>query len=440
MKPEQGPQEQPDRHPKRREEPVGRALARREEPDPGDLAGRDPDRRTVARREEPDQRGPARGEEPSQRILARRDAFSAARDLYVNVPREKPPALPPNPDGGHVYRRERSLFMQYVNPEILACYGKDVTRGDTDQIMAQALRATRLAVLLTDAYLIFPSSYIFELPWFGIFLDRIEPLIHEGLVRHTSPTPELTAYREIKVREYRRDENNPYSTSQRFHTFSDLAWYPRFGKPTAVGIADLWGKALAPEGDLSGVVHSVARAWRRPYGRVAGIMAKAPERLEGQAFVKRFVEKTLPGPVPGDADSLLAQFLSAAYLRCYVHDLDSAILTDLPIGPLSCKLDESMEDMKGRVLSSRRLDLALRWLRVDHFVHCGASWKELVLLRSSPEFGMITSMLYGSGSANAFRFAIIGASRSRHFGPAVTCGDALSNAAVVADHLARLLG
>jgi hypothetical protein len=99
-----------------------------------------------------------------------------------------------------------------------------------------------------------------------------------------------------------------------------------------------------------------------------------------------------------------------------------------------------MEDMKGRLLSSRRLDLALRWLRVDHFVHRGATWKELILLRSSPEFGMITSMLYGSGSANAFRLAIIGASRSRHFDPAVTSGDALSNVAVVADELARMIG
>ncbi|MEU8266786.1 hypothetical protein AB0B89_06420 [Sphaerisporangium sp. NPDC049002] len=370
-----------------------------------------------------------------QRVLARRDAFTAARDLSVNILMDRPATA----DEGS-YRRERSLFIQYVNPEILACYGKDVTRGDVGQILTQALRATRLAVLLTDAYLIFPSSYMFELPWFDVFLAGIEPLIHEGLIRHTSRTPELTAYQDTKVREYRRDERNPYSTSHRVHIEPDLAWYPHFGKPTSAGIADQWSAALAPEGGLSGVVHAVARAWHRPYERVARIMAKSPERLEGQAFVKRFVERTLPGPVPDDADSLLGLFLSAAYLRSYVRDLDTAILTDLPIGRLSCELDDSMEDMKGRVLSSRRLDLALHWLRVDHFVHRGASWKELVLLRSSAEFGMITSLLYGSGSANAFRLAIIGASRSRHFGPAVTCGDALSNVAVVADQLARMPG
>ncbi|MFC4531343.1 hypothetical protein [Sphaerisporangium dianthi] len=415
-----------------------------------------------------------------QRVAARRDAFTAARDLHVTIVREgregregpredreryvrrEPPgdvsparpatfgaagrASPGTDDrGAGGYRRERSLFMHYVNPEILACYGRDATRdataGGAAGVLAQALRATRLAVLTTDAYLIFPSSYMFELPWFGVFLDHIAPLVHEGLVRHTSPTPELTAYRDLKVREYRRDERNPYSAPPPGLRFEpELTWYPRFGGPTAAGIAELWLRALVPGGELSGVVHAVARAWHRPYGRVESILAKSPDRLEGQAFVTRFVARTLPGPVPRDAESLLALFLSAAYVRCYVHDLDTAILMDLPIGPLSCLNGDSEEEMKGRVLSSRRLDLALQWLRVDHFVHRTATWKELVLLRSSPEFGIITSMLFGSGSANAFRLAIIGASRSRHFGPAVTCGDALSNVAAVADRMTRTLG
>ncbi|WP_214412232.1 hypothetical protein [Sphaerisporangium fuscum] len=369
-----------------------------------------------------------------QHVAARRDAYVAGRDLHVNV------TWPARPDDGQAYRRERSVFLQYINPEILACYGKDVTRDDAGRILEQALQATRLAVLVTDAYLIFPSSYIFELPWFDVFLGRIEPLVHEGLVRHTSPTPELTAYRDIKASEYRRDERNPYSAPSPRQVLPDLAWHPRSGRPTAAGIAELWREALVPDGGLSGVVHAVVRATRRPYRRVEGVLAKSPERLEGQAFVKRFVERTLPGPLPGDAGSLLGLFLSAAYLRCYVRELDTTILTDLPIGPLSCTLDGSAEDMKGRVLSSRRLDLALRWLRIDHFVRCGASWKELILLRSSPEFGMITSMLFGNGSADAFRLAIIGASRSRHFDTAVTCGDALSNLAVVADHLTPMLG
>ena len=375
--------------------------------------------------------------EPEQRVVARRDAFTAARDLYVEVtPERRPPA---GLDGENPYRRERSLFIQYVNPEILACYGKDATGGDARRIVEDALGATRLAVLLTDAYLIFPSSYMFELPWFEVFLREIEPLVHAGLVRHTSPTPELAAYRDIKAREYRGDDSNPYSTSRRPRVEPDLAWYPHVGTPTALGMADLWRQALAPEGGLAGVVQAVARAWHRPCGDVESVMATSPDRLEGRAFVRRFVERTLPLPVPGDAGSPLALFLSAAYLRCYLRDLDTAILTDLPAGPLSCELDDSAQDMRGRVLSSRRLDLALTWLGVDRFVHRGATWKELVSLRSSPEFGMITSMLYGSGSADTFRLAIIGAGRSHHFGPATTCGDALSNVAAVADRLASMI-
>ncbi|MET8140693.1 hypothetical protein ABZU32_10325 [Sphaerisporangium sp. NPDC005288] len=421
-----------------------------------------------------------------QRVAARRDAYTAGRDMHVTVVREPPgpsgalaPARPGvsrapgraardgrgaasgqrgttydgvgttydgtmyegrEGDERGVYRRERSLFMHYVNPEILACQGRDATGHDTGRILEQALRTTRLAVLLTDAYLIFPSSYMFELPWFAVFLERMAPLVREGLVRHTSPTPELTAYRDLKAREYRHDERNPYSAPPpRLRSAPEPMWYPRFGRPTAAGITELWVRALAPGGDLTGVVHAMARAWRRPHGRVANILAKSPDRLEGQAFVARFVARTLPAPVPGDAGSLLALFLSAAYLRCYVRDLDTAVLMDLPIGPLSCRLGET-EEMKGRVLSSRRLDLALRWLRVDHFVHRTATWKELVLLRSSPEFGMMTSMLFGNGSADAFRLAVIGAGRSRRFGPAVTCGDALSNVAAVVDRMARTLG
>ncbi|MDH2429119.1 hypothetical protein [Sphaerisporangium sp. TRM90804] len=385
---------------------------------------------------------PGQVPERGQGVVARRDAYAAARDMYVNVLLQGPRAGAGwARDGAHGYRRERSLFIQYLNPEILACYGKDVARGDATQVLTQALTATRLAVLLTDAYLIFPSSYMFELPWFDVFLGCIDPLVHEGLVRHTSPTPELAAYRDMKAREYRRDETNPYVSpaSRHVRVEPDLGWYPRHGRPTTDGIADLWGKALAPEGELSAVVHAVARAWHRPYRRVEKIMSRSPERLEGQAFVPRFVRGTLPGPVPGQAGTLLGLFISAAYLRCYVRDLDTAILTDLPLGPLSCALDGSEHDMGGRVLSSRRLDLALRWLRVDHFVHRGASWKELIRLRSSPEFGMIASMLYGNGSADAFRLAIIAAGRSRHFRPAATCGDALSNVAAAADHLARAL-
>ncbi|RCG22750.1 hypothetical protein DQ384_34660 [Sphaerisporangium album] len=387
-------------------------------------------------------------------MVARRDAFTAARDLSVNLTRDVSVNLtrdlsvnlmperslsvaerPAGMEGG--YRRERPVFIQYVNPEILACYGKDVVADDAAPVLEQALTATRLAVLLTDSYLLFPSSYIFEVPWFGVLLAHMEPLVRQGLMRHTSPTPELTAYRDRKAREFRQDARNPYASTRPIHVHPDLRWHPRFGDPIAPVIAEQWKKELGPGGELTGLAHTVARAWDRPYERVAHIMAASPKRLEGQAFVRRFVERTLPAPVPSQARNRLAQFLSAAYLRCYLHDLDTAILTDLPLGPLSCGLHGSANGTRGRLLSYRRLDLALRWMRVDGFVHHKASWKELVRLRSRPEFGVIASMLYGSGSADAFRLAVVRAGGSRRFSPAQTCGDALSNVAAVADHLAR---
>ncbi|MBB5628292.1 hypothetical protein [Sphaerisporangium krabiense] len=386
------------------------------------------------------------GHMAGQRVLARGDAFTAARDLSVNVTLGGTPVTPDGTAAARrteaaregTHRRERPLFVQYLNPEILACYGRDAAGRDAEAAMRQALDATRLAVLLTDSYLLFPSSSMFELPWFGVFLGNLTPLVHEGLVRHTSTTPELSAYRERKAREYRGDRGNAYARAGPLRVAPDLAWYPRFGDPTATGIAEMWKRAVTPDGDLSGLVRTLARAWGRPYDQVAAVMAASPDRLDGQAFVRRFVERTLPAPVPDQARGRLAQFVSAAYLRCYVRDLDASLLTDLPLAPLSCGLDETEDGLRGRVLSYRRLDLALRWLRVDEFVHDGATWRELVLLRSRPEFGVITSTLYGSGSADAVRCAVVRAGAG--LDPALTCGQAVSNVAAVAERLARAPG
>lgn len=376
-----------------------------------------------------------------QRIMARRDAFVAARDLYVGVlldkfSRESPFAA----GGGDAYRRERSIFVQYMNPEVLSCYGRDIAGGQAERILSQAVSATRVAVLLTDRYLIFPASSIFEVPWFHIFLERVEPLIHEDVVRYTSPTPELAAYRDIKAREYRRDEDNPYlNRPPRLLAHPDLVWHPRRGRSTAADITDLWQAALTPGNDLHPLVKTATRIWGRSHRRVEALLAKVPDRLEGQAFIKRFVLDTLPAGLPDREDTLLALFLSRAYLHSYLLDLDAAILTDLPLGDLSCGLGQAVSGMDGRILSFRRMNIALQWLNIHEFVHSTASWKELVMLRSSPELSMITSLVHGSNFQMALAAAVMTASRSTHFKPAVSYADALSNLSMVGDGLMDIL-
>src|SRR5690606_21811175 len=77
-------------------------------------------------------------------------------------------------------------------------------------VLTQALAATRLALLVTERHLLIPASYIFEIPWYRIFLGCLEPLVRVGAVRYVSPVPDLADYREMKVQEYRRDVVNPY--------------------------------------------------------------------------------------------------------------------------------------------------------------------------------------------------------------------------------------
>ncbi|WP_329086837.1 hypothetical protein OG979_27230 [Actinomadura citrea] len=366
---------------------------------------------------------------PAQDVWARRDAFVAARDIYVTAMLGG--TAQGVGDGRSAYRRDRSLFVQYTNPEILACYGTQAGGEHAGLILAQALDATRLALLLTERHLLIPASYIFEIPWYRIFLGCLEPLMHAGAIRYISPVPDLTDYREMKVHEYRRDPLNPYHHAELPRTCvdPDFMWAPRHGRATAAGIGDLWRDALQPGGDLHGIVRETAHRWRRPYGRAERLLERTPERLDGQAFIARFVERTLPTrPTPAERTAL-AFFLSRAYLRSYLLDMDAAVLVDLPTGDLTCGLT----GMDGRLLSARRLDTVLHWLRTREFVHRTAHWDELLRLRSLPEFGLIVEHAYDERSNHTLRTSAMRARRSSGFRPAGTYAEARSNVLAVAD-------
>ncbi|MFI0355147.1 hypothetical protein [Actinomadura sp. 9N407] len=360
-------------------------------------------------------------------VVARRDAFTAMRDIYVTAVLGKAVL----PDNVVDYQRERPVFVQYTNPEVLACYGRDVSGTHGDLMLAQALDATRLAVLLTESHLVVPASYLFEIPWYRIFLGCLQPLIDAGAVRYTSPVPDLAAYQEMKAAEYRRDRVNTYlgATAPRY---PGLMWAPRHGGGVAGDIGELWRKALLPGGDLHGVVTGTARRWRRSHLRAERMLARTPERLEGQAFIARFVEPTLPTPPAPAERALLAFFLSRAYLRGYLLGLDASLLTDLPVGDLTCGLS----GMDGRLLSARRMEPALHWIRIHEFVHRIASWEELLRLRSLPEFGFVMERLFGERSIGPLRIAALKARRSARLQRADGYAGAKANVSAVAEALA----
>ncbi len=368
-----------------------------------------------------------------QIVLARRDAFVAARDLYLTV------ALGAMPSGridASRFDRGRPVFVQYFNPEIFACYGLEINGSHSGAILRNALLATRLALLATDRHLIFPSSYIFEVKWFDHYLRLARPLVGAGHIRYTAPVAGLAEYREIKVLEYRKESANPYLAydESRLSAHRQLIWAPRPGQSTATDIGAQWRIALAPGGDLHGLVRSVAIQRHRTYGRTENFLLKTPERLDGQAFIRRFVEQTLATTIPNEHSRSLAFFLSAAYLESYVADLDAVMLADFPIADLSCGFRRRFPNLADRLLSARQLDDCLRWLRVHAYIHNVATWDELIEIRSSAEFKVIASTFQGDYTL-AFTLAVLASRRSGLFQSARTYPQAMANMALVADKI-----
>ncbi|MWA02618.1 hypothetical protein F8568_020005 [Actinomadura sp. LD22] len=363
----------------------------------------------------------------------------AARDIYVTALLSRAAErAEPQAEASSGYRRERPLFVQYTNPEVLACYGRDAAHRHASLVLTHALANTRSALLLTERYLLIPASHIFEVPWYRVFLGCLEPLVRAGAVRYVSPVPDLADYREMKIHEYRRDAVNPYRHTDLRGACAgpDFLWAPRSGAGTAVDIGALWRGELQPGGDLHAVVRGTADRWHRPRGRAKRLLERTPERLEGQAFIARFVERTFPVPLTSPERTRLAFFLSRAYLRSYLLDLDAALLVDLPMGDMACGLTPDSDGMRGRLLSAHRLDLLLHWLGIREFVHRLAEWDELLRLRSLPDFGFLVDRAYDDGSVNALRVAALNLRGAARFRIAATYAEAKSNVSTAAVALA----
>lgn len=369
-----------------------------------------------------------------QLILARRDAFAAARDLYLTVVLGAVSHAGVAGEGR--YDRSRPVFVQFLNPEVLACYGYRVNGRHSSAVLRNALTATRVALLSTDRYLVFPSSYIFEVAWFDLFLADVRPLVAAGHIRYTSPGPDLGEYRESKLFEYRNDRDSPYRAFDpaRVTAYGGLPWTPRPGGSTAVDIGERWKTSLMPGGALHGLVRSTVERGRRGYTKTERNLAKIPGRLAGQAFIKRFVEHLLPVPLGAADGNALAFFLSAAYLESYVTDLNAMMLVDFPFAALSCGVQQHCPGLKDRLVSVPEFDKAFQLLRIHEYVYKHATWDELLRIRSSAEFGVISSAI-GDGFALGLMLAILVARKESRFRVATSYQQAMANLAIVADQL-----
>ncbi|MGC4789201.1 hypothetical protein ACLQ22_15375 [Micromonospora sp. DT178] len=373
---------------------------------------------------------------PRQDVSAHRDGYVAGRDLHLHVAGQQLSLYPEERFAAPLtYDRERPIFVQYLNPEIRSCYGRPQSARFTETDLSQALHATRLAVLATDEELILPASYLFEVPSLSVFLTRIRSLVVRGVVHYSSHIADLDSYVEHKAVEYRRDARNPYELTPHRSLTDGLVWRPRYAQNTATDIGQSWGTALQPDGELATTVASIAGRWPPTAGDVETHLHDVPERLDGQAFISRFVRATVPVALGAEERARIDMFLSREYLASYLRDLDAAIVADFDFGDFSCGIRQLRASLADRVLSARSFDLGLRWLGIHDFVHRSARWPDLLSLRSTPEFGTVATATQHPVLRARLREAVIRGRKRIRFQNAATIQQALTVVAVVANKL-----
>lgn len=368
-------------------------------------------------------------------ISAERDTYVSGRDQYLIVDQ-----LPfetwtqsANPGNQGAYDRSRPIFVQYLNPEIRACYGKQYRARNAGKDLADALHATRLAILCTEGSLIFPASYLFEVPILPRFLESIEYLRRAGCINYSTHIAGLDSYVEHKAPEYRNDSRNPYARHARKSVTEGLVWHPRFSSSAAEDIAEDWQQAFQENGVLMPALRSLAVRWPTSEDPES-ILREVPSRLDGQAFIGRFVRNVIPVNLLPEESITVDFFLSRSYLESYLRDLDASILTDFTFGDLSCGTGKNRE-FRSQVLSARQMNTAFRYIGIFDFIHSGASWGDILYLRGLPDIGIVLSSAFDRTQSELLRRAVLRARKRYGTVSVTTVGEAATRIQVLAEEI-----
>jgi transcriptional regulator with XRE-family HTH domain len=330
--------------------------------------------------------------------------------------------------------RSRPVFVQYLNPEVLGCYGLRILGSDNRVLLASAIRSSRLAALATDAYLLVPASCMFEVPNSQEFLRATEPLIRAGALRYAASVPDLEAYRESKVPEYREEPANPYiGNAPAIDKWrSSFLAEPRRVSTTASDIGHEWSRGLSPGGPLHGIQQSLIQRRQGREAYLARELQSAPKRLHGRAFIGRNVRKATRLRF-SDVEALrLDFFLSRAYLASYLTDFDANLLTDPGGRDLSCGLGADGQAHRGRLISASTLNYILKVTEIHRFVYYLAEWDDLLAFRAAPELAFLTLFAFKDHDLYEVRRAAVKANAAG-FRPASSLSMALSNVQRFAD-------
>jgi hypothetical protein len=292
--------------------------------------------------------------------------------------------------------RSRPVFAQYCNPELFALAGLHDIAKSPVRMHRLLTSATRLALLITDDLVIFPATYLWEVSAFPTFLASAGPVLAAGHLAFVSQTADLEIVRDLKAYEYRADTDNAYERSSPLRRIpSGLVWRPRVGVPTAAAIGNDWRTSIeagvGPLGRVSEAIVSRTTPRRRTTARVS--IVDVPERLEGRAFIGRFARAVAGVEFTPAEAAAIDLFLSNAYLRSYINDLNATIMVDFTVADFSCGLSTTGRDGGPGVVSIRPLLLGLERLGLDRFVLERCSWKEFLQIRASPELPLVVDAI-----------------------------------------------
>ena len=280
-------------------------------------------------------------------------------------------------------QRPDLIFVQWLNPEILAYY--DVRRRMAPRQFQRVARLLgRWGVLVANRGIVLPYTYLLEVADIDGFLTDLRQAQVAGLVHVTSATPVAGDILAKKRHEYRAElELFPgYGGEARSLDLADLNWLPRAGASAFTDISSLWTAGLDDEGFWWEILGRGARRglWRH-FGRLEERIASVPERLDGQAFIARYAVPLVRLGLEAGDRSRIASMVSQGYLRSYLREPPAALFTDTPLGPLDCGL---ADDPSAPVVSLAALRELASYIGIATAVDGRIPLGRLLLLRADP--------------------------------------------------------
>lgn len=277
----------------------------------------------------------------------------------------------------------RPLFIQFLNPEILALYGVKLPLEKNAYL--QVLQIIRYGFLISRDRIILPGSYLFEVPGIDKVLRSIALIIRAGIVYIASPSATLTLYAEQKRREY-RDETllfDRYTTRSEMNLYNDLRFSPRVARSSAVDISAAWAKEMDTGGILDYVLHNRPKC-RKNLSSLEKSISAVPYHLDGRAFITRFVLPFFPfTPMVQDVTKI-SFFISRVYLESYIDEYKAFIISDTPLGDLDCKLNTYSRAGELQKVSFKNFASIFETLGIRQYFERSLNWGQLIELRAKP--------------------------------------------------------